>query len=99
MSDSGKKYCIVIGAYMVVKSLVNLLLGFSLGNIVTLLLSVLLAFLIIQGVSYCNYITGIYLAVICLMNLVPNITGQHWFYLAEGILDLVAAVVLFTRAK
>ncbi len=99
MEQTGGKWSALIGAYMVVKGIVNLILGFSAGNVVTLLVSVVLAFLLIKGVPYMNYVTGAYLALMCVINLVPNITGHHWFYLAEGIIDLIAAVVLFTSKR
>ena len=41
--ENGKTICMVIGAYMVVKGLLNLVLGFGLGNIVTLVVSAALA--------------------------------------------------------
>ena len=73
MEQTGGKWMSLIGAYMIVKGIVNLILGFSVGNIVTLLISGVLAFLIIKGVPYMN--------------------------LAEGIIDLIAAVVLFTSGR
>ena len=63
MEQTGGKWMSLIGAYMIVKGIVNLILGFSVGNIVTLLISGVLAFLIIKGVPYMNYVTGAYLAV------------------------------------
>ena len=94
MEQTGGKWMSLIGAYMIVKGIVNLILGFSVGNIVTLLISGVLAFLIIKGVPYMNYVTGAYL-----IHIIPNIQGHHWFYLAEGIIDLIAAVVLFTSGR
>ncbi len=97
MTETGKKYCVIIGAYMVIKAIINGIMGFSIGNIITLLISVVLAVLIIAGVPYCNYVTAVYLAVVSVMHLIPNITGHQWFYLAEGILDLIAAAILFVN--
>jgi len=59
MEQTGGKWMSLIGAYMIVKGIVNLILGFSVGNIVTLLISGVLAFLIIKGVPYMNYVTGV----------------------------------------
>lgn len=58
MEQTGGKWMSLIGAYMIVKGIVNLILGFSVGNIVTLLISGVLAFLIIKGVPYMNYVTA-----------------------------------------
>ena len=99
MANAGNKWMSLIGAYMIVKGIVNLILGFSVGNIVTLLISGVLAFLIIKGVPYMNYVTGAYLALMSVIHIIPNIQGHHWFYLAEGIIDLIAAVVLFTSGR
>lgn len=96
---SGKNTCLVIGGYMVVKSIVNLILGFSTGNIITLLVSAALAFTLVAGIKYLNYATGAYLAVVFLMHVAGNVSGHHWFYLAEGIIDVVAAFILFTSSN
>ena len=72
MEQTGGKWMSLIGAYMIVKGIVNLILGFSVGNIVALM---------------------------SVIHIIPNIQGHHWFYLAEGIIDLIAAVVLFTSGK
>ena len=99
MEQTGGKWSALIGAYIIVKGIINLILGFSVGNVVTLIISAVLAFLLMKGVPYMNYVVGAYLAIISVVNLIPNITEHHWFYLAEGILDLIAAFVLFTSKK
>jgi hypothetical protein len=76
MEQTGGKWMSLIGAYMIVKGIVNLILGFSVGNIVTLLISGVLAFLIIKGVPYMNYVTGAYLALMSVIHIIPNIQGQ-----------------------
>lgn len=93
--ENGKTICMVIGAYMVVKGLLNLVLGFGLGNIVTLVVSAALAYTLVTHMPYCNYITGAYLAVIFLVHIAGNISGGQWLYLIEGIIDVIAAVILF----
>ncbi|MCM1083630.1 MAG: hypothetical protein NC393_09145 [Clostridium sp.] len=93
-TNSGKNTCIVIGGYMVVKSIINLVMGFGLGNVITLAVSVVLAFTLIVGVKYFNFITAAYLVVIFLIHVVGNITGHQWFYLAEGIIDVICAFLL-----
>ncbi len=98
-AESGKNTCLVIGGYMVVKSIINLILGFSTGNIITLLVSAALAFTLVAGIKYLNYATGAYLAVVFLMHVAGNVSGHHWFYLAEGIIDVIAAFILFTSSN
>lgn len=93
-TNSGKNTCIVIGGYMVVKSIINLVMGPGLGNVITLVVSVVLAFTLIAGIKYFNFITAAYLVVIFLMHVAGNIAGHHWFYLAEGIIDVICAFLL-----
>ena len=69
----GKKIAGAIGIWLVIKGILNLILGFSMGNLITLAVSVLLAFLLLQGIPYLNYITAVLLAVVVLKNLVYNI--------------------------
>lgn len=77
MEQTGGKWMSLIGAYMIVKGIVNLILGFSVGNIVTLLISGVLAFLIIKGVPYMNYVTGAYLALMSVIHIIPNIQSDR----------------------
>ncbi|MDE6025859.1 MAG: hypothetical protein K2G45_10445 [Lachnospiraceae bacterium] len=98
-AESGRNTCLVIGGYMIVKSIINLIAGFSVGNIITLVVSGILAVTLVAGIKYLNYATGIYLAVIFLIHVMGNISGHHWFYLAEGIIDVVAAFILFTSSN
>lgn len=96
--EQGKTISTVVGAYMVIKSVINLVLGFSFGNLVWLVVSIALAYTLIQGIKYCNYITGAYLAILFLVNVIPNISGHHWFYLMEGIIDAFCAFLLIASS-
>ena len=93
MEQTGGKWMSLIGAYMIVKGIVNLILGFSVGNIVTLLISGVLAFLIIKGVPYMNYVTGAYLALMSVIHIIPNIQGHHWFIEDMDALNRTVATV------
>lgn len=92
--EQGKTISTIIGAYIVIKGLINLILGFSVGNLITLIAGVAFAYTLVQGIKYFNYITGAYLAILFLANIIPNISGHHWFYLIEGIIDAICAFVL-----
>lgn len=94
-SSKGASYTSLIAGYMVLKSVINLVLGFSTGNIVTLLLNIAFAYFLHKGTSKFNYVAGIFLAAVMLMNVKANISGQQWFYLAEGIIDIICAAALF----
>lgn len=92
--QTGKTISMAIAAYMVIKGIINLTLGFGAGNLITLIVSAVLAYTLIKGIKYCNYVTCAYLAILFIANVVPNISGHHWFYLMEGIIDAVCAYML-----
>ncbi|MGN0595349.1 MAG: hypothetical protein ACI4I6_09330 [Hominimerdicola sp.] len=93
-SENGRKFVMIISGYMVVKAVINLILGFGLGNIITLLVTFALCYFMFKGQQYMNYITAGVLALVMLYHLKGNIEGRHFFYLLEGIIDIAAAVVL-----
>ncbi|MCD7742261.1 MAG: hypothetical protein LUI06_08660 [Ruminococcus sp.] len=90
----GKRYCAIIGIYMIIKSIVNLLLGFGISNLVWLVVNIALAYALYSQRPFLNYITAAVLVLVFLVNVKTNISGHHWFYLAEGIVDVVCAVML-----
>lgn len=91
----GRNFCVLIGGYMAVKSLINLLLGFNLMNIVWLAVNIVLAYALIKAMPQMNIVTGVFLALMFLINAKNNISGHHWFYLGEGIIDALCAAALF----
>ena len=96
MGDSvkGRSIASCIGVYMILKSVINLVIGFSVNNIVTLLVCVAFAYGLRTGKKYFNYITAVFLAAIALYHLKGNIDGRQWLYLIEGIADIVCAAIL-----
>lgn len=96
MGDSsiGRGFASGIGVYMIVKSVINLVLGFSIGNLVTLAINGVIAFGLKDGKKLFNIIAAVFLAVVALMHLKGNIDGRQWLYLAEGIADLACAAAL-----
>lgn len=96
-SEKGKKLCAVIGGYMVIKSAVNLLMGFGVMNIVWLAVNIALAYAILTARPMCNLVTGVFLSLMFLLNVKNNIEGKQWFYLGEGIADAVCAAALFVN--
>ncbi len=93
--SSGKTLCTAIGGYMVIKNIINLVLGFSLMNVVWLAVNIALAVGLAAGKKPLNLVTGVFLALMFLMNVKANIEGRQWFYLGEGIIDAVCAAALF----
>lgn len=92
-NQNGRNMAFFIGIYFVVKSILNMILGGSFGNIVYSLIEALALY---TGLMYINYvIAGITLLVVVL-NLKNNISniGSNWIYLIEGIIDIGCALLL-----
>ena len=89
MAEAGKKWVFGIGLYLIVKSVLNLILGFSGANIVMLILAVAALVLMLGRIPYIQYIVAVWLVLMFLVNL-----GGQWIYLLEGLLDVGAAAVL-----
>ena len=98
MPERGRTILLFFGAYLIGKSILNLVLGFSVGNIVSVAVAVVMAGLLFFGVKFTNYIIPAFLAGVVLLHLKANIDGfpGTWLYLTEGLLDLaVAGTILF----
>lgn len=96
MEATGKKWVFGIGLYLIVKSVLNLILGFSGLNLIMLIVAVVALVLLLCRVPYINYIVAVWLVLMFLMHVGSNISniGSQWLYLLEGLLDVGAAVVL-----
>ena len=94
METTGRKWVFGIGLYLIIKGALNLILGFSMSNLVMLIVSVVALVLMLNRVPYINYIVAVFLAL--MLHVGSNISnlGSQWIYLLEGLLDLGAAAVL-----
>ena len=94
--ENGRKMVLVVGVYMVLKGILNLILGFSASNVVSLLFAVAMAAAMLKKVPYSQYVPAIFLALIFVVNLPGNLSnlGTNWIYLIEGLLDVGAAAIL-----
>lgn len=94
-SQNGRNIIGIIGAWLIGKSLLNLILGFGMPNIVTLIILGGLAYAMYSRLfPYSNYVTAGITAVTVLMNLIPNIQGGQWLYLLEAAVDCVCVYFL-----
>ena len=50
--ENGKKMITVVGAYMILKGILNLILGFSANNVVSLLFAAVLIFAMLKRIPY-----------------------------------------------
>lgn len=94
--ENGKKIISAVGIYMVLKSLLNLIIGFSFSNVLMLVVAVVLAFAMLKKIKFSQYVTVALLLMVFLVNLPANVSdiGQNWLYLVEGLLDVGAAAIL-----
>ena len=99
-AENGKKIVLGIGAYLILKSVLNLILGFSTANVVYLILFVVFAVLLVmhfRGLpSFSPLLFKGFLAIVFLMNIGNNLAniGGNWIYLVEGLLDVGCAALL-----
>jgi len=94
MSEQGKKIAMGIGIYLVVKQLLNVMLG---ADVFTLVLPVAISVcMALHFWKYTNYAVAGITALIALYYLPANFGGlpSTWLYLTEGILDIGVSAVL-----
>ena len=58
METMGKKWVFGIGLYLILKGVLNLILGFSVSNIIMLIVGVVALVLMLNRVPYINYIVA-----------------------------------------
>lgn len=60
METMGKKWVFGIGLYLILKGVLNLILGFSVSNIIMLIVGVVALVLMLNRVPYINYIVAVF---------------------------------------
>ena len=93
-AEKGRSYTSAIAGYMIVKSILNLLLGFGMGNIISLVINVVLAAGMHKGVRLLNYAAAVFLTVVMLRHFKANFDGRQWLYLSEGVIYILCAAAL-----
>ena len=93
--EKGRMFCIIIGAYLIAKTVLNMVIGGGF-NLSDLLIALGLTCAMLSGIKFLNYAVAAVLAVIAIIHLPANISniGSNWIYLIEGILDIGCAVLL-----
>lgn len=99
MAETGKNLATIVGIYMIAKAVLNVILGFSFVNILMILVAGAAFVLLYKRIPYCNYIVAAYLALGFIAHVGGNISNlsngfRYWIYLAEGIIDVLAGVLL-----
>ena len=97
-SPQGRTIATAIGVYLIVKSVLNMVIGGGL-SIISLLTAIVGALALFSGVQFVNIIVAGILFVVAVIHLPANISnfGSNWIYLLEGIADIACAVLLVTK--
>lgn len=92
-NEQGRTIALIIGIYFIAKSVLNLILG---GGVMDIIISAVEAVALYTGLMYLNYVVAVIVAIVVLKNLIPNIQnlGSNWIYLIEGVIDAVCAVLI-----
>ena len=94
MAEQGKKIVMGISIYLILKQVLNVILG---TGVSTMLLPVLISvFMYLNLWQYTNYVVAGIIALIAFRYLPDNLRNfpSSWLYLLEGIVDFGTAVIL-----
>lgn len=94
-NQQGRTFVIIIGIYLVIKTVLNMIIGGGL-DIGGLLWNLILFAAMFTGLQYVNFGVAAVLAVVAVSHLPANISnfGSNWIYLIEGIIDIACAALL-----
>ena len=94
----GRNIAVAIGAYIIIKSVLNMIIGGGL-SISSLLIAIGGALALFSGMQFVNFIVAGILFIVAVTHLPANISnfGSNWIYLIEGIIDIACAVLLVTK--
>lgn len=97
-NENGRAFCIIIGAYTIVKGILNMILGAGFGNIIV---GIFILAVLFTGLQYMNYLTAGFMATTVLINLPHNIShiDDCWIYLIEAAFDIGCIALLIFRAE
>ncbi len=97
-NPQGRNVATAIGVYLMIKSVLNMVIGGGL-SISSLLIAVGGALMLFSGMQFVNFVVAGVLFIVAVVHLPANISnfGSNWIYLIEGIADIVCAVLLVAR--
>lgn len=90
----GKNMAGIVGIWLVIKSIINLCIGFSRNNVIFLLAAIAITVLFYMKVPFMNYIAAGLMAIVVVQNLPYNITHFQIIYLIEAAIDIVGIAIL-----
>ena len=94
MAEQGKKIVMAVSIYLLVKQVLNVVIGDAVSSmLIPVMISV---FCYLNLWKYTNYVAAAVIALIAAKYLPDNLRNlpDSWLYLSEGILDMIAAVIL-----
>ena len=97
METMGKKWVFGIGLYLILKGVLNLILGFSVSNIIMLIVGVVALVLMLNRVPYINYIVAVFLAIMFLTHIGANLSnlGSQWITFGNCFSDTILESNIF----
>lgn len=97
-NERGRTYVIIVGAYLLLKAILNMVIGGGL-NIGDLLFAVIAAAAMFSGLQYLNIAVSALLALAVVTNLPYNLTHlpSTLIYLVEAVIDAGAVVLLLVQ--
>lgn len=92
-NQRGRAIALTIGIYLIAKSILNKMLGGDSGDIMYATVETIFLF---TGLQYVNYVIAVITGFVFLYYLKGNLAdiSSNWIYLAEGIIDVICAVLL-----
>lgn len=98
MQNKGQMLGVAVGAYMIVKEILNaIMVGGSL-NLYSLIIAIAAAAVLWFGVKYTNYVVAVILMLVACTHLPDNLRNiglnAYLIYTIEGVIDMLAAVLL-----
>ncbi len=88
------KAAAAVGCWMVLKSIINLILGFSGANAAMLVVSAVLGFTLVKGLPYMNIVAAVLLGFVAVSHLWDNLMNARILYIAEAAFDMLCVVTL-----
>lgn len=95
----GKKLATCVGVWMVIKNIINLVLGFSVRNLIGLVAAAVVVYILNLGIPYANYIIAAVMAIVVIKNLPYNISHVQILYLAEAVIDVIGICILVANQE
>ena len=104
-NESGRVFCIIIGVWLLLKSVLNIVINVVNGgglaqDMSGLIISIVICVFLLLGIKYSNYVIAVYIALIVLIHLFDNLSGLfhgelvRLIYLLEGAADIGSAAAL-----